>query len=968
MNNTTQVPAESFYHDRSEYAIIGLTGVAGSGCSSFSKLLESPGLLFKVSRLPKDFKAEKQKRIKDLDINASISGFVNSKKYEICYNFLKANPTPYRVIKYTNLLWLYLLLYIKHREEADLTGDKLANGIKTILEDKFRPSTKHDEKLKQAIGYSQDIRSKEICDIVGSFGEWDELAVKVNELSIDWVEKKFQPSESREDKKHLAIFFKDELFRKFVCYFIDGLSGTDYYSSCFFYHRLATQVRSIGDPFVAYDEWFDNGDKSCCDNLYVVMRLFVLLLDGTRETGENRRVVIDSIRNSAEAIYLKERYSGFYLVAIHDGNNLKHLRAKVEKLYKHHKYSKEIVNLFHKSLLSLDNAESGQEDFEKGEFASPDTNRVIERAELHIQNRWDETTPEEEPSMMYMAEQWIRYAALILHPGLVTPTTDERCMAVAYTAKLNSGCLSRQVGAAITNKDGSVRSIGWNEVPHGQVSCSLRTLDGIEQEGVCSKCSYSEFELMGSEKYKDGMSFIEKLKEDFGPDLQEVAKQLNGLPFSYCFKSLHNLYEGEKNQVFTRSLHAEENAIIQMSKYGGEALQDGVIYVTASPCELCSKKLYQIGVRKIVYIDPYPGIARQHILSAGFKQPELKVFEGAIGTTYFKLYQPFMPYKDEVSIRTGNKHSLHTSKELLKKILEELGEKEQLTYTEAEMNAIVEKVGKKFQRMKISVIIPSYKPGAYLWECLDSVYNQTLSGDQYEVVIILNGCNEPYKTQIEEYISNHTDKCVFRLTQTDTPGVSNARNIGIENSRGEFLTFVDDDDIISESYLEELLKVSDRSTVGCANSYAFQRDVSNIKNNFISDAYARVSGKSFNLFQFRQFLSPPWCKLIHRDIIGKQRFSTKLRLSEDSLFCLELTQSFKSMKLASPDAIYYQRERQGSAMRAKVCYRAEIKELCKIEIEYLKYWFSHPFSVNVKFMLSRIAAGFRNSYGRLKRK
>ena len=507
------------------------------------------------------------------------------------------------------------------------------------------------------------------------------------------MEKKFQPSEPRKEKKELAeFFFKNQILRDFVRYFVENIAKVDYYSSCFFYHRLATQVRSIGDPFVAYDEWFDNGDKSCCDNLYVVMRLFVLLLDGTREDGEHRRVVIDSIRNSAEAIYLKERYSGFYLVAIHDKDSLMHLKAKVNKLYEHHKYPDEIVKLFYKSLLSLDKTESEQDDFEKGEFASPDTERVIERAELHIQNRWGETTSEEEPSMRYMAEQWIRYAALILHPGLVTPATDERCMAVAYTAKLNSGCLSRQVGAAITNKDGSVRSIGWNEVPHGQVSCSLRTLDGIEQDGACAECSYSFFEFSGTEKYKDGKSFIEKLKADFGPDLKKVAEQLNGLPFSYCFKSLHNLYEGEKNQVFTRSLHAEENAIIQMSKYGGEALQDGVIYVTASPCELCSKKLYQIGVRKIVYIDPYPGIARQHILSAGFKQPELKVFEGAIGTTYFKLYQPFMPYKDEVSIRTGNKHSLHTSKELLKKILEEIGEKERLTYTEEEMKAIVEKV------------------------------------------------------------------------------------------------------------------------------------------------------------------------------------------------------------------------------------------------------------------------------------
>lgn len=703
-NDRTQVPVESFYRDRAEYAIIGLTGVAGSGCSSFAKLLEDHNLLFQVSRKPEDIEVkypeetntEKQKQLKNVDVNASLESFVTKKKYEICYNYLAANPTNYDVIKYTKLLWLYLLLYTKH-DIKGLTGASLAKSVTSVLADKFMPSTKHDVQLKEATGYTQEARNKEIESIITGFQAWDELAGKINELNNDWVDKKFQPSESRELKKELAgFFFGEKSFLCFVDYFINQLAAVDYYSSCFFYHRFATQVRSIGNPFIPYNEWFNGEDRGGCENLYVVIRLFVLLLDGRRESGGHRRVVIDSIRNSAEAIYLRERYSGFYLVAIHDENSDAHLKSKVTELYKHHDYPDAIVELFYKSLLKLDKVESEQDDFEKGIFSSPDTDRVIERAEIHIQNIWGMPEAPNNPlSLQYMAEQWVHYAALILHPGIVTPTTAERCMAVAYTAKLNSGCLSRQVGAAITNKDGSVRSIGWNEVPHGQVSCSLRTIDGIENTDDCARCSYSEFEIMGTMKYKDGKSFIQKLKEDYGENLSGVPAQLHGLPFSYCFKSLHNLYEGEKNQVFTRSLHAEENAIIQMSKYGGEALKDGIIYVTASPCELCSKKLYQIGVRQIVYIDPYPGIARQHIISAGFKQPDLKIFEGAIGPTYFKLYQPFMPYKDEVSILTGGKHGLNSSKTLLKKMLKELGVEEQPTYTDAQIEEILAKLKEK---------------------------------------------------------------------------------------------------------------------------------------------------------------------------------------------------------------------------------------------------------------------------------
>lgn len=85
--------------------------------------------------------------------------------------------------------------------------------------------------------------------------------------------------------------------------------------------------------------------------------------------------------------------------------------------------------------------------------------------------------------------------------------------------------------------------------------------------------------------------------------------------------------------------------------------------------------------------------------------------------------------------------------------------------------------------MKISVIVPSYKPQAYLWECLDSIYNQTFPKTEYELVLVLNGCNEPYNTQIKKWLSAHEDMQV-QYIQTDEPGVSNARNIGMQAARG----------------------------------------------------------------------------------------------------------------------------------------------------------------------------------------
>ena len=85
----------------------------------------------------------------------------------------------------------------------------------------------------------------------------------------------------------------------------------------------------------------------------------------------------------------------------------------------------------------------------------------------------------------------------------------------------------------------------------------------------------------------------------------------------------------------------------------------------------------------------------------------------------------------------------------------------------------------------ISVIIPTYKPKDYLWECLDSLSCQTIEKSKFEVLIILNGCNEPYNTQIIKYIESQQN-VQWRLFQTDEPGVSNARNIGLDKAEGEY--------------------------------------------------------------------------------------------------------------------------------------------------------------------------------------
>jgi deoxycytidylate deaminase len=209
-------------------------------------------------------------------------------------------------------------------------------------------------------------------------------------------------------------------------------------------------------------------------------------------------------------------------------------------------------------------------------------------------------------------------------------------MQVAYTAKLNSGCISRQVGAVVTDANFSVNAIGWNDTPQGHVPCNLRNRDDLLQGSDVH--AYSNFE-------KNDVEYLNDFRKSSAKYI-EIAT--TGRNLSFCFKSEYNKHKKVKNQVHTRSLHAEENAFLQISKYGGRGIKDGNLFTTASPCELCAKKAYQLGIKNIYYIDPYPGIAVSHILQGGTNNPAMFLFSGAIGRAFHKLYSPIMAYKDEL--------------------------------------------------------------------------------------------------------------------------------------------------------------------------------------------------------------------------------------------------------------------------------------------------------------------------------
>ena len=100
---------------------------------------------------------------------------------------------------------------------------------------------------------------------------------------------------------------------------------------------------------------------------------------------------------------------------------------------------------------------------------------------------------------------------------------------------------------------------------------------------------------------------------------------------------------------------------------------------------------------------------------------------------------------------------------------------------------------------KVSVIVPIYNVEKYLRECLDSIQSQTYT--DFECIMINDGSVDKSKEIAESYLNDKR----FILVNQDNSGQSVARNKGIKMSRGEFLCFVDSDDIINIRLLEILL-------------------------------------------------------------------------------------------------------------------------------------------------------------------
>lgn len=261
------------------------------------------------------------------------------------------------------------------------------------------------------------------------------------------------------------------------------------------------------------------------------------------------------------------------------------------------------------------------------------------------------------------------------------------------------------------------------------------------------------------------------------------------------------------------------------------------------------------------------------------------------------------------------------------------------------------------------VIIPSYKPGEYVWECLESLNRQTLAKDRFEVIFVLNGCNEPWKSDLQKWFDAHPELNV-NFIQTDTPGVSNARNIALSQIKGEYVTFIDDDDYISDSFLEEMMRVADPKTVVLTDSQAFIEGENGYINNYAQHLVFKKcsSTNDQNILHARSIFNGPCMKLLPRSFIHGVSFDTSFKNGEDSIFMFEISKNISNLAYADNKAIYYRRVRPNSATTVHRSITRLIRDNLRVSAAMAKRYLKAPFSYNLPFFISRVLAPLKSIY------
>lgn len=215
-------------------------------------------------------------------------------------------------------------------------------------------------------------------------------------------------------------------------------------------------------------------------------------------------------------------------------------------------------------------------------------------------------------------------------------------------------------------------------------------------------------------------------------------------------------------------------------------------------------------------------------------------------------------------------------------------------------------------KKKLSIIVPVYNLEKYIIRCLESLVKNIPDDNSVEILVVNDGSIDSTKDLVSNFILNYP---YIKLYNKSNSGVSSTRNFGLDQAEGEYVTFVDGDDLISDNYYRVIIpKLNNHIEMLCFGYYLYFDD--RIENGFCPLPGSIRVNNNDGIFQFlhlnyqKKINSIVCNKVFKLDIIKKNNiyFNPQKKFSEDLLFNVDYIQNIKKIITIDENLyLYYQR-------------------------------------------------------------
>lgn len=215
---------------------------------------------------------------------------------------------------------------------------------------------------------------------------------------------------------------------------------------------------------------------------------------------------------------------------------------------------------------------------------------------------------------------------------------------------------------------------------------------------------------------------------------------------------------------------------------------------------------------------------------------------------------------------------------------------------------------------RISIVIPVYNVEGYLRSCVDSVLSQSYRN--FELILVNDGSKDASPAICDEY--GQADSRVV-VIHKENEGPSKTRNRGIDEAKGDYLMFVDSDDILAEGALEKMVNAMEQTNADlCICGYERFRDGWSLPSSLTTEPLQVFKDRKelaavYNQPKTNMFGVSIWAKLYRLDIINSNsiRFDSEISYEEDCIFNLDYFRHVTTTAVL-PDIFYRWRQMEVS--------------------------------------------------------